>query len=93
MKDGDAGMSQESLLLFVQIFYGAFIAVGTIMIILGALIYQFPLFCPLAGLILYILTILVSGALNPMLLLKGIIIKVLIIMALGKAVGDGANYR
>jgi len=63
------------------------------MIILGALIYQFPVFCPLAGLILYILAIVVSGVLNPMLLLKGIIIKILVIVALGKAVGDSASYR
>jgi len=71
----------------------AFIAVGVTMIILGALIYQFPVFCPLAGLILYILAIVVSGVLNPMSLLKGIIIKILVIVALGKAVGDSASYR
>ena len=93
MQGGNVAMTQESLLQFVQIFYGAFIAVGTIMIILGALIYQFPVFCPLAGLILYILAIVVSGVIDPMSLVKGIIIKVLVIVALGKAVGDGASYR
>lgn len=93
MKGGDVGMSQESLLQYVQIFYGGFIAVGVAMLILGALIYQFPVFCPLAGLILYILAIVVSGILNPMSLVKGLIVKVLVIIALGKAVGDGANYR
>ena len=93
MKGGDVAMSQESLLQYVQIFYGAFIAVGVAMLLLGALIYQFPVFCPLAGLILYILAIAVSGILNPMSLVKGIVIKVLVIIALGKAVGDGASYR
>ncbi len=93
MKSGDVAMSQEALLQFVQIFYGAFMAVGAVMLLLGALIYQFPVFCPLAGLILYILAIIVSGILDPMSLLKGIIIKILVIVALGKAVGDGASYR
>ena len=93
MKGGDVPMSQEALLRFVQLLYGAFIAVGVAMLILGALIYQFPVFCPLAGLILYIIAMIVSGILNPASLLKGIIFKVLVILALGKAVGDGANYR
>ncbi len=93
MKGGDVAISQQSLLQFVQIFYGSFIAVGVAMIILGALIYQFPVFCPLAGLILYILAIIVSGVLDPMSVIKGIIIKILVIVALAKAVGDGASYR
>ena len=93
MKGGDVPMSQESLLHFVQLLYGAFMAVGVAMLILGALIYQFPVFCPLAGLILYIIAMIVGGILNPASLLKGIIFKVLVILALGKAVGDGANYR
>ncbi len=93
MDGGDVRMSQEALLQFVQTFYGVFIAIGVIMLLLGALIYQFPVFCPLAGLILYILAIVVSGILNPMTLIKGAIIKVLVIVALCKAVGDGANYR
>lgn len=93
MKSGNVVMSQESLLFYVQSIYGGFIAVGVTMILLGALIYQFPVFCPLAGLIIYILAIIVSAVIDPMSLIKGIIFKVLVIVALGKAVGDGASYR
>jgi len=93
MGSGDVAMSQDSLLRYVQILYGSFIAVGTVMLILGALIYQFPLFCPLAGLLLYLVAIGVSAVIDPMSLIKGIIIKVLVIIALAKAVNDGAYYQ
>ncbi|MDX1927399.1 MAG: hypothetical protein SFV81_12835 [Pirellulaceae bacterium] len=93
MKDAEGGLSQASLLLVGQTIYGIFIALGVTMILLGALIYQFPVFCPLAGLIIYVLALIVSAILNPSLILKGIIFKVLMIVALGKAVGDGAGYR
>ncbi len=52
MKEGGVAMSEESLFRFVHIYYGSFIAVGTVLILLGAPIYKFPLFCPLAGLLL-----------------------------------------
>jgi hypothetical protein len=93
IKDEDAGFSETALLRVAQTVYGVFIALGITMIILGALIYQFPVFCPLAGLIIYILAMIISGVLNPSLIFKGIIFKVLTVVALGKAVGDGASYR
>ncbi len=93
MKEGEVGMSREALLQFVQIFYGSFIAVGVVLILLGALLYQFPLFCPLAGLLVYLLAMGVSAVIDPMSLIKGIIIKVLVIIALAKAVNDGAYYH
>ena len=93
MKAGDVAMSEEALLRFVRIIYGSFIAVGAIEVLLGALIYQFPLFCPLTGLIIFVLANLIIGVLNPMSLVKGIIIKILVVMALVKAVNDGAYYR
>ena len=93
MKAGDVAMSEDALLRFVRIIYGSFIAVGAIEVLLGALIYQFPLFCPLTGLIIFVLANLIIGVLNPMSLVKGIIIKILVVMALVKAVNDGAYYR
>ncbi len=93
MNSGDVAMSQEALLRFVRIFYGSFIAVGVVLMMLGALIYQFPLFCPLAGLIIYILAMIISAVIDPFSLVKGVIIKVLVVIALVKAVNDGAYYR
>lgn len=90
---GDVPMSQETMLFFVRVVYGSFIAIGVVELLLGALIYQFPLFCPLAGLIIYVGANMVAGVLNPLSLLKGIIIKVLVVIALVKAVNDGAYYR
>ena len=93
MKSGDVAMSEETLLQWARVIYGAYIAAGTIMFLLGALIYQFPVFCPLAGLLLYIVAIGVGAVLDPFSLVKGIIIKVLVILALIKAVNDGAYYN
>jgi DNA-directed RNA polymerase subunit M/transcription elongation factor TFIIS len=93
MRGGDAQIDRGSLLLFVRVFYGAFMGLGVAFIALGILVYKFPVFCPVAGLVLYILGIAVTGILDPATLIKGIVLKVIFIIALIKAVNDGAYYR
>ncbi len=49
-----AAVDPGMLLTFVRVFYALFLLSGVVMIILGALIYQFPLASPLTALIIYV---------------------------------------
>ncbi len=93
MQQGQADLDAGTLLLFVRVFYGGFILSGLVMITLGALVYQFPLASPIAGLVIYLLGIVIVALLDPLSLLRGIIFKILIISGLIKAINDGAYYK
>jgi hypothetical protein len=66
---------------------------GLVFIILGVMVYQFPVPCTLAGLILYILSALIFAAINPMSLAQGAIIKIFIIVGLVKSVKSAFAYQ
>jgi uncharacterized integral membrane protein len=92
-QQGEVDISAAGLLLFVRVIYGGFILFGCIFIALGLVVYQFPLMAPLTGLILYVLGAIVSGLFDPTSLLKGIILKIIIVVALIKAINEGAYYK
>jgi hypothetical protein len=72
---------------------GIFVLLGVLFIVLGTLVKRFPVPCTLTALVLYILAALVTAAIDPTTLLQGIIIKVIIVVALFKAVQTAFAYQ
>ena len=81
--------------IICRAFYALVVFVGFGFILLGILVYQFPVAAPAIGLIFYGLGILFLLYLNPTEVLRpvGIMIKLAIIGTLVKAINDGAYYR
>ena len=81
--------------IICRVFYAIVVFVGFGFILLGLLVYQFPVAAPAIGLTFYGLGILFLLYLNPTEVLRpvGIMIKLAIIGTLVKAINDGAYYR
>jgi len=71
---------------------GSFAATGVLFILLGLLVYQFPVPCTVTGLVLYVGAIGVGLLLNPLSVFQGIIVKILIIVGLVKSVQSAFAY-
>ena len=71
---------------------GGFAATGVLFILLGILVYQFPIPCTIAGLVLYIGAIGVGAWLNPLSVAQGLIVKIFIIVGLVKSVKSAFAY-
>jgi hypothetical protein len=76
-----------------QLITGGTALLGLVFIVLGVMVYQFPVPCTLAGLILYILSVLIFAALNPLSLVQGIIVKIFIVIGLVKSVKSAFAYQ
>ncbi len=77
----------------IQIVAGGAAALGVVFIALGVMVYKFPVPCTVAGLVLYILSTLGFAALDPTTLVRGIIIKILIVVGLFKSVQSALAYQ
>ena len=77
----------------IQLMAGAGIFIGVIFIVLGIMVYQFPVPCTIAGLTLYVLANAGFAIVNPMSLTSGIVIKVFIVIGLAKSVGSALAYK
>lgn len=84
---------KQQVVLVTQFVAGGFAAVGVIFLILGSLIYKAPVPCTVLALILYIAGQAISVLLDPTMLAKGAVVKVIIIVALVKAVQAALAYR
>lgn len=70
-----------------------FAGVGFTYFILGAFIYSAPVACTILGLILYVAGWAISAAMNPVMLANGIVIKIIIVMALVRAIQAAIAYQ
>jgi hypothetical protein len=77
----------------VKLVAGGAAALGVIFIVLGVLVYKFPVPCTVAGLILYIVSTLGFAALDPTTLVRGIILKIIIVVGLFKSVQSALAYQ
>jgi len=78
---------------FARLIFVVPIVLGVIFIVLGILVKKYPVPMTITGLVLYILSTLAFAALNPMSLAQGFIIKIIIIVALVKAVQAAMAYQ
>ncbi len=87
-------MSQvENIVRLQQLVTGGAAAIGVVFIVLGALVYKFPVPCTVAGLVLYILSALVFAVLDPTSIVRGVIIKVIIVVGLFKSMQSAFAYQ
>lgn len=84
---------KETIIRFGQLLYGGSIVLGLVFIGLGLAVYQIPVAATVLGLILYIGGNLAFAALDPSNLARGLIVKIIIIVALVKAVQAAVAYE
>lgn len=77
----------------VQISGFGFAALGVVFVALGVMIYSAPVACTVLALILYIGGWAVTGIGNPAALAQGIVIKIIIVVALVKAIQAAVAYQ
>lgn len=76
-----------------QLVFGVAFAIGLLFVLLAIMVYQFPVPCTLSATIVYIVAIIGFGILDPMTLMQGVVVKVLIIAGLIKSVKSAYAYE
>lgn len=72
---------------------GVGLALGVVFVILGLLVYQYPVPATLLGLVLYVADYVIFGLMNPQMLYQGIIVKIIIVACLVKALQAAIAYE
>jgi hypothetical protein len=72
---------------------GAFVAVGVVFIFLGLFVSRAPVACTATGLVLYLAGWAITGVLDPSMIFKGALLKVIIIVALVKALKAAIAFQ
>ena len=85
-------MKEEARKL-VNLIAGGTIALGVVFIVLGLMVYKFPVVCTVLGLILYLGGQAVFVYMEPESLARGLIMKIIIIAALVKAIQAALAYE
>jgi hypothetical protein len=76
-----------------QIMFGATAALGVVFVILGMMVYTYPVPVTILGLVLYIGAAAVFGFIEPMTLAQGWFFKIIVIVALVKSVQAAVAYQ
>ena len=84
---------EDATIVVAYIFCGALIFLGLLFVIFGLIIKLFPVPVTVISLVLYLGAIAVFAVLNPASLGAGIIIKILIVIALVKAIQSAVAYQ
>lgn len=72
---------------------GILSAVGIAFVIMGIAIYSFPVPITITALIIYVASAAIFAVLDPSSIVRGLIIKILIIVALAKSIGAATEYE
>lgn len=83
----------EEVVRVARLIYIGSAGLGVVFVILGITVYSAPLVCTVTGLVLYLGGIAVFAVLEPESIIRGIIIKIFIIIGLVKAVQAAAAYE
>ncbi|MBN1395338.1 MAG: hypothetical protein JW959_09970 [Pirellulales bacterium] len=75
------------------VLYGGMAALGVIYVILGLMVYKFPVPATVLGLVLYIGSTAILGYLNPLSLAGGWLWKILIVVGLAKSIQAAIAYQ
>jgi hypothetical protein len=76
-----------------QLIVGAAIAVGVVFIVLGTLVKKYPVPATVLGLVLYVGCAAIFGYLDPTTLVSGLLVKIIIVVALVKAIQSAVAYQ
>jgi hypothetical protein len=84
---------QRSVTMFGYLIYGGAALLGVVFLVLGLIVKQYPVPITIASLVLYIVSALLFALLNPMSLVQGIVVKVILIVALVRAMKAARAYE
>ena len=84
---------EETAIKSTMLVSGVATALGVVFIVFGFVVYKFPVPVTITSLILYVGAIAVFGLLDPMSIVKGIIMKIFIIVGLASAVKAAIAYE
>ncbi|HUR52824.1 MAG TPA: hypothetical protein VMZ71_01750 [Gemmataceae bacterium] len=76
-----------------RIIYAGTVALGAVFVLLGFLVPTAPVACTVTGLVLYIASIAVFAVIDPLSLVRGFIIKIVVIVCMVKAVQAAVAYE
>jgi hypothetical protein len=85
--------AEQKLLQMCRLVYGGTAFLGLVFVVLGIAVYKAPVACTVTGLVLYVAGNAVFAAIEPLLLIQGIIVKIIIVVALVKAVQAALAYE
>src|SRR5262245_22290715 len=85
--------AEELVVRIGRAIYGGTILLSIIFIALGIAVYRAPVACTVTGLVLYLAGNAVFAVLDPMNLLRGVLIKIIIVVAMVKAVQAALAYE
>jgi hypothetical protein len=85
--------ARTAALRLTQLIYGGTVGLGLVFVALGAMIYRAPVAMTVTGMVLYIASAIVFALLDPTSLVRGIIIKVIIIATMAKAISAAVAYQ
>ncbi len=91
--DAEIARLKEQAVVNLEWTSWGFIGSGVLFLVLGLLIYRFPVPCTVLGLILYLGGQAVTVAGNPEMLTRGIFLKVIIVFALVRAIQAAVAYQ
>lgn len=77
----------------LQLYNGIALVLGIVFIILGIIVYQFPVPVTITGLVLYVGAAAVFGMIDPSTLKNGILVKILIVAGLASAIKAAIAYE
>ena len=84
---------ESSALRITQLIYGCMIGCGVLFLALSALVGRFPVIATIASLVLYVAVNAILAVMSPLSLLSGVIIKIVIIAALGASISTAVSFE
>ena len=83
----------DRVLTFVRMIYGAGLALGIYFVMAGFFVKKYPVPLTILSLVLYVGATAGFGMLDPTSIVRGLIIKIIIVVALGKSVQTAFAYQ
>jgi len=84
---------RNRLARFIQFACGLMVAVGIVFVVLGMMVYAYPLSATILGLVIYVGSIALFGFLSPETLLQGALGKIVFVVALAASVRTAIAWR
>ncbi len=85
--------ARATALRLTRLIYAGTMGLGLVFIALGVMIYRAPVAITVTGIVLYVASNIVFALLDPTSLVRGAIIKIIIIVAMGKAISAAVAYQ
>jgi hypothetical protein len=89
----DVEQFRQQVTILGYLIYGLPLLLGALFVVFGLIVKQYPLPITITSLVLYVLSIVVFGVLNPTTLAQGLIVKIFFILGLCRAIRAAGAYQ